>query len=265
MFKALVILLLSGIQLVETHLESLSAKKEESLSALTVQAALSFLGTPYVANTLEVNEQEELVINLRELDCTTLVENSLALAFTRKSEQAGFLTFQEYLLQLRYRKGRIEGYTSRLHYASDWLYENEAKGYLKDITRQLGGKQLGLRLDFMSTHPQAYKHLSQHPEDIARLEEIEKTINQRTYHYIPKEEIARHRDRIQSGDIIFFVTTIKGLDISHMGIAYHTKGMLSFIHASSKAKKVIVNPESLADYCLKSKSNKGIIVCRLND
>lgn len=33
--------------------------------------AHQFMGVPYVAHTLEVNDVESLVINTRELDCTT--------------------------------------------------------------------------------------------------------------------------------------------------------------------------------------------------
>ena len=33
---------------------------------------LSFLKTPYVAHTLEVNDEEKLVVNFDEVDCTTL-------------------------------------------------------------------------------------------------------------------------------------------------------------------------------------------------
>ena len=42
---------------------------------------LNFLKTPYVAHTLEVNE-EEPVVNFDEVDCTTFVEYVLALALS---------------------------------------------------------------------------------------------------------------------------------------------------------------------------------------
>ena len=41
--------------------------------------ARKFLGLPYVAHTLEINDDERLVVNTRQLDCTTLVENVTAL------------------------------------------------------------------------------------------------------------------------------------------------------------------------------------------
>lgn len=33
-----------------------------------------FLGLPYVGHTLELGDKEHLIVNLRELDCTTYVE-----------------------------------------------------------------------------------------------------------------------------------------------------------------------------------------------
>ena len=38
---------------------------------VTLKYALKFINTPYVAHTLEINDQEQLVINLKEVDCTT--------------------------------------------------------------------------------------------------------------------------------------------------------------------------------------------------
>lgn len=43
---------------------------------------LSFLKTPYVAHTLEVNDEEKLVVNFDEVDCTTFVEYVLALSLS---------------------------------------------------------------------------------------------------------------------------------------------------------------------------------------
>lgn len=46
---------------------------------LIIAIARQLRGIPYVAKTLEVNKQEKLVINLSQLDCTTYVENVLAI------------------------------------------------------------------------------------------------------------------------------------------------------------------------------------------
>ena len=46
---------------------------------LMVYVARQFLDLPYVAKTLENNDRERLVVNLRQLDCTTYVEIVLAI------------------------------------------------------------------------------------------------------------------------------------------------------------------------------------------
>lgn len=243
------------------YLSSMETKKDLPVNELIVETALFFLGTPYVAATLE-KEPERLVVNLREMDCSTLVENVLSLVWTVKGEDPSFENFCRNLQALRYRGVEITDYTDRLHYTSDWIYENEKKGLLKDITREIGGTVLPLELSFMSTHPESYKQLNGHAERISRISAKEKEISGRTYYYIPEADISRLSKGMNNGDVVGFVTTIKGLDLSHVGIVYWEEGVLTFIHASSVAKKVIVNPDPLDAYVRRIKSNKGIMIIR---
>ncbi len=253
----------SDQQKVEEYLNKLSSGKELTSDNILVNTAKLFLNTPYIANTLEINKEENLVVNLREVDCMTFVENCLALTLSMQSSQPDYSTFCDNLQKIRYRNGIIDGYPSRLHYSSDWIHNNDSTGIIHNITEEIGGKELPLYINFMSTHPESYKQLKAHPEDIDKIKEVEANINHRYHSYIPKGYISTCSNKIKNGDIIFFVTSVAGLDISHLGIAYWEKGQLTFIHASSKAMKVIINPEPLADYCQKSKSNNGIMVCRI--
>lgn len=230
---------------------------------LMVETARFLLGLPYVAGTLE-REPEELVVNLRELDCTTLVENVLALTWSLK-HCPSFDVYKSALRHMRYRNadaGEPLDYTDRLHYTSDWIYENERRGYLKDVTREIGGKPLALDLSFMSAHPESYKPLKDNPHRIAAMATKEKDINARAHFYIPEDEIGLHADRIQNGDIVCFVTTVKGLDVSHVGIICREAGRLTFIHASTVKKQVIVNEEPLQEYVRGNRRNRGIILVR---
>jgi hypothetical protein len=68
------------------------------------------------------------------------MENTLATAVSVKVQNPSFDTYTGLLQQIRYRNGQIQGYPSRLHYFSEWLYENEKRGFLQVITKQLGGK-----------------------------------------------------------------------------------------------------------------------------
>ncbi|MDR0231278.1 MAG: DUF1460 domain-containing protein [Dysgonamonadaceae bacterium] len=250
-------------QIFDSYLKKNNHLANSSLNSLLVQTAMFFLDTPYNASTLETNEEEQLVVNLQTFDCMTFVENCMALSRTIHLKDANFDTYKKELQAIRYRNGIIDGYTSRLHYISDWITNNQKMGILEDKTQLLGGIVLPTHINFMSVNAQKYDYLSKHPEAVEKMRQIEDSINSRTYYFIPKEKIKDYEKQIKSGDIICFVTSIQGLDVSHLGIVYRKNGILTFIHASTTAKKVIINPISIADYCKSIKSNKGIIVCRL--
>lgn len=245
----------------ESYLNSVQTVDKLCSDILMDETAKFFLGVPYVGKTLEY-EPERLIVNLREMDCMTFVENVLALAETSASGTPSWQTYLEKLQQIRYRDGKIEDYTSRLHYTSDWIYENEKKGLIADITKEIGGVPLAMDVSFVSTHPESYMQLQSHPEYIAVMAKKEKEINSRQYYYIPKEEIDKREAQIRTGDIVCFVTSIKGLDISHVGIVHKEGDKMTFIHASSGKKRVIINEESLQDYVLGIKKSKGIMVLR---
>ncbi|GHS95627.1 xylanase [Synergistales bacterium] len=204
-----------------------------------------------------------MLVNLREMDCTTFVENCLALARALQYPNPDTDYFKRELRQIRYRKGIINGYVSRLHYTSDWMFDNVEKGLIENVTYALGGYKWNPEVNFMSKNADKYPRLKSSPENVQGIEAIEKEINARkNYYYIPKAEVIKQQTLIKNGDIVCFTSNIAGLDISHLGIAYRHKGQLTFIHASSKAQKVIVNPESLTDYCRMIKTNTGIVVLR---
>jgi len=255
-------------QIVRTYFDSLLLSTDSTFSnyspnELMIKAALYLIDTPYVGQTLEINEEEELVINLRELDCMTFVENCFALTRSAQYSSPDYDYFVRQLKQMRYRAGIIQGYTSRLHYTTDWIADNVGQGIIEDITYALGGKKFQPNVNFMSSRPELYSGLKGKEQDIATMANIEKAINQRTtYYYIPQNEIKERQSLIKTGDIICFTTSLSGLDISHLGIAYWNKNQLTFIHASTKYKKVIINPESLSDYCSMIKTNTGIMVLR---
>lgn len=246
----------------DRFLTKMEPQKHLPTDQLIIETASFFLGTPYVAATLE-KEPERLVVNLREMDCATFVDNVIALSRMLKSMDHSFESFCLQLQSIRYRNEEIADYTDRLHYTSDWLYVNDQQRIIKDINKEIGGSPLCLKLDFMSTHPESYKQLKSNPEFVKKMAAIEKEINNRSFYYIPKQAISTCAPRMQNGDIVCFTTAIKGLDTSHMGIITRVDDKLTFIHASSLAKKVIVNEESLLEYIQKGKNNTGIMLARV--
>ena len=248
----------------DRYCQNIKAQKELETGDLMVESALFFLGIPYKGGTLE-KEPEGVVVNLSELDCLTLVENVLALSWTMKQD-GSFELFQEQLKRIRYRNPLKKKlfYVDRLHYTSDWIYENEKKGIVKDITKKIGGELYPFNLSFMSTHSESYKQLKGNQDAIEAIAKIEARINERLYYYIPQDKINRVAKHIRQGDIICFVTNIKGLDISHLGIACWKGNVLTFIHASSDKKQVIVNDTPLQNYVQSVKRHCGIIIVRPN-
>ncbi|MFV0590254.1 MAG: N-acetylmuramoyl-L-alanine amidase-like domain-containing protein [Draconibacterium sp.] len=248
-------------QILENIFRALERKGNASTSELVVAAGMQFLNTPYVAHTLE-SDKEELIINLRELDCTTFAENCLAIARSVKSGDPSFKTFVAELQKLRYRNGKINKYPSRLHYFSDWIYENTESGYLDDLSRKLCNTPYPLNVNFMSTHPDSYKQLKTNPAWVKRMEGIESEIQKRTMFYVPKDKIKDIESELRSGDIIGITTSVKGLDVTHVGILVKVNGRIHLMHASSAAMKVVISEEPLSDYLTRSKSNTGIMVTR---
>ena len=234
----------------------------QSLPEVVVDVARYFLGKPYVPHTLETEGEEQLVVNLREFDCTTFVENVLALSYCLKSGRHEMDQFTYYLQQLRYRDGEIEGYPSRLHYISEWLVDNEEKGLIDIVSNRVGQSGAGEKINFMSEHAESYPKLKDNVEFIKEISEIEHHISSYDLKYIDKEQIDSFTDSIQNGDVIAFCTTIEGLDVVHLGLALHIKNKLHFIHASTRGNKVEISETDLSDYVRNRKNVYGIFVGR---
>lgn len=255
----------ADLRIYEAYIKQFEKQKDKPFEEIFINTAKYFLGKPYVASTLEVPDTERMVVNLREFDCTTFVENCIALSQVIKSGDFSYDNYLQTLITMRYRDGEVTGYTSRLHYTSDWIYENEKHGLLRNISSEIGGEKVKKDVNFMTTHPQLYKHLKGNAQNIEKLDKIEKNISKRNaYEILPTAAIYNSQQKIKTGDIIVFATSIAGLDYSHIGIAYWQKEKLHFIHASSKARQVIIEQKTLLEYCQTSKSCTGVTVLRIN-
>jgi hypothetical protein len=245
-------------QIFEEKIEYLLPYKNSSMPTLVTEVALSFLGTPYTAGTLE-QIPETLTINLHETDCILFVESCIAMALTIK--QSTNPEFEEYCTQvrkMRYRDGIVEGYESRIHYTSEWLIQNEKNNILVELSSQYG-ERFDQHFSYMSTHPQSYKQLRNSDDMVRRIALIEERLNSSApFYYISNKKLRSIENEILSGDIIGFISNVEGLDIAHVAIAYHDKGELHFIHASFKEKKVVIEKKKLVDY-----ASNGIRVARL--
>jgi hypothetical protein len=233
------------------------------------QLGATFVGATYTPGTLEAPGPEHLVINLRELDCVTFIENVLAMTWLIRNEGQSILSdqpaamrrYEQYLTQVRYRDGVLNGYPSRLHYFSEWLSNNEGKGLVRIRTRELGGVPDPEPITFMTAHRDAYKQLAD-SAFFAEIGRMEARLNaQGPRYYIPEGSITQAvESQIKNGDIIAATSTLPGLDVAHTGIAYWKDGRLHLMHAPLVGKNVEISQLPLPERLQGLTAQDGIMV-----
>ena len=224
-----------------------------------------FLGTPYVAGTLE-GDTERLIVNLDELDCTTYVETVLTLAYTAGERRNSWRDYIHNLEKIRYRNGTINDYASRLHYFSDWVVDNTHRGTIKEYTSRMPENDWAVKtLDFMSRNRDLYPALKDSTQ-YERIKDCEIGYRSHRYPYVKAARLANKAfaNTLKDGDVVALTTKKPGLDVTHMGIIIKKDGVPHLMHASSKAGKVIIDDLPLADY-LKRTGATGIRIIRLSE
>ena len=241
--------------------------KQNKNTNLMIYYARRLKGLPYVAKTLEVNPTEQLIVNLRQLDCTTYVENVLALTLCTEKSSISFKDFCRILQKIRYDGGNVR-YTSRLHYFTSWIANNTKNGFVFEIQKQSSpftATQI-VKTNYMTTHIDSYPMLVEHPEWVSSINAMEKELTGKRFRYIPKGMITNSilcRNIIKDGDIIAIITSKPGLDTSHIGIAvWHNDG-LHLLNASQIRKNVVEESMTLHDYMKKHPLQLGIRVIRV--
>lgn len=258
----------SDISRINSLLREASQLKEKPKSWM-LWFGKKFIGVPYVGGTLDRAEEEKLVVNTSELDCTTFVE--IVTALTRCMSGNGKRDFSDFCRQLqhvRYINGEI-AYEKRQHYFTVWISDNAEEGIVTDIQNNPPfTKVQHVSVNWMTTHQQSYKMLKNNTKRLQGIKALEEQISGKSYRYIPKEQIVDSRlfrNTIHNGDILVMITNKKGLDTTHIGIASWHQDGLHMLNASSIHKKVIDEPMLLRTYMMKHPSQIGIRVCRVVD
>ena len=202
---------------------------------LMVKLGENFIDVPYEAGTLD-GIPEELTVNLQGMDCMSFVENVMALAITLNERRSSWIDFVYNLENIRYRNGNLNGYSSRLHYFSDWVVDNSHRGHIADVTARIANPSY---------------------------QDAQVGYRSHRYPYIKSTNV--ESAGIQPGDIIAVTTKIPGLDVSHVGIAVKVKGKIHLLHASSKEGKVCVSSLPLTEYLRRNRNATGIRVIRLTE
>ncbi len=231
------------------------------IGELTAAIAQRFVGAPYTPGLLEVPQTEQLVVNLREFDCVTYVEQILAMSRAVVAGEPTYARFKNELRHIRYRDGELTGYPSRLHYFSEWISDNDEKGVLDNITQELGGVRDTTGIDFMSQHTESYRQLAD-SVNLAAIREKEEELSSFPRYAIPESGIAAVEEGIRNGDVIAATSTLAGLDIAHTGFALWVDGRLHLMHAPLVGSNVEISEAPLAERIQRIDAQDGIMVAR---
>jgi hypothetical protein len=235
----------------------------------TAAVGQALLGTRYKSYTLEIdNRIESPSVNFTGLDCWTFFEASLAFARMLNEPEDNWSpeNFLHYIEVDRYRGGVCTGeYLSRLHYLEDWLYDNNRRGLVEDLTVKLGGKSAPHAAREMTVAWRHYRYLAANKSLLGPLGRMEADVSSRPLYQIPKNRVAKIESKLQSGDIIGIVSRDGSLySTSHVGLALRTSdGVLHFMHASAPHNygKVVIDSR-LSTYLSTFRKDSGILVAR---
>jgi hypothetical protein len=244
--------------------------KSLSIGQRTAAIGQALLGTRYRHFTLEIdNRIEAPSVNFQGMDCWTFFEISLAFARMLNEPESDWSpeAMLHYVELDRYRGGECTGeYLSRLHYLEDWLYDNNRRGLVEDLTRKLGGSSVPHSAREMTVGWRHYRYLAANKALLGPLGRMEADVSSRPLYQIPKARVPKIESKLQSGDIIGIISRDRnGLySTSHVGLALRTDdGVLHFMHASAPGNygKVVVDMR-LSAYLSRYQSDSGILVAR---
>lgn len=193
-----------------------------------------FLGRAYKQSPLIGSSEtaEVLTACLDGFDCVTYIETVLALARATKVDE-----FIEWLRKIRYEDGRIH-WGRRNHYMIQWI-RNNVHGDTIEPTKMPGvaivSKERVLNV-VPGLKPQRVR-----------------------IKCLPKAALPRIESHFHTGDLMFFVSTRKHLDVFHAGIIV-CNGTHALIRHASRSEGVVVE-QKLSEF-LKANRMAGVIVVR---
>jgi cell wall-associated NlpC family hydrolase len=213
----------------------LSETKDDYCAASRIDVfSRRFLGRPYQPNPLigSSDTAEVFTASLDGFDCVTFIETVLALARASNPDD-----FTGWLRKIRYEQGRIQ-WKRRNHYMTRWIRNNMRQGILRPISTPA--------VPMISRE----RVLNVVPGLAVRRTRLK---------CIPKAAAPRLQPHLQSGDLIFFASTSRNLDVFHAGVIVREGTRVLMRHASRSAGFVV--EQELSEF-LKANRMAGVIVAR---
>ena len=207
--------------------ERCASRRIETLSRL-------FLGHPYKPDPLigSAGGSEVFTASLDGFDCVTYIETIVALARASNAD-----SFVEELRQIRYEQGCVR-WEERNHYMTLWIRHNIRKGIVTPVSAP--------------TVPTISRE---------RILDVVSGLAAQRVHVkcTPKAALGKLEPYLRSGDLIFFVSTRRNLDVFHAGIVVCDGKNVLLRHASRSQGSVV--QQTLMEF-LKANRMPGVIVVR---
>jgi hypothetical protein len=202
-----------GLDVVEAAEILKDVSGERDLKARLENVSDRFLGRPYIERPLGggPDVREDLRITLEAFDCVTYFEHVLSLACSSTVSE-----FVSNVRRMRYERGEIDWF-HRNHYMSDWARNNEAEGFVANLTRGTDTVEKICTLDLISGLPAKVA----------------------TFDYLPSDKLGDVANFAQTGDLVFFVSTKSTLDFFHTGLLIKREGKLIVRHAARSVSGVV--------------------------
>lgn len=265
-FALLTLLLASTLAAATPETQALLARFQTVQGIANRAQALSayFLGKPYgfdgpLGEGPGARYDQDPLFRFDTFDCTTFVETVLALAHAQDEQD-----FEERLRQIRYEHGNID-FTTRNHFTSlDWVPNNIANGYLRDITRELAPAGVARVASAVIDKPGWYNTLTADMLRVAGLSPAERSARVDEWHregdrftpvvsdidYVPIDWIVQNPawlQRLPNGAIVNFIrpnwdlTATAGTheNVSHQGWIIRSGNRVLLRHASPSGDKVV--------------------------
>ena len=188
-------------------------------------------------------EEEHLMVSLSQVDCTTVIEDVLALALCYRDGRTTQDDLKDYYRRMHYQDGVIS-FATRNHYFT-WIMQSAIKeGFVERISPDEPVFPFTGLVDMMPSYMTKNKHLfwpQMNDEKNYKAIDLRQKQGVR-FTYIPRELLHMSQDSalgvIPDGDIMAVVcdqhSWARGLGIKHLLIAKWIDGKLHFYHASGE-------------------------------
>jgi len=237
-------------------------RPDEPYGALVARAAMAQLGRPYLDLPAPAGP-ERMEIRMRDFQCVSLVESSLAIARCVTLGETDAACFVREVEGFRYRDGTLGGFASKLHYFSEWMTDNAHRGRLRELSSELGGRPTATTYDFMTRHRGRYAPMAE-ADVFAAIEKVERDLTTQPLPVVVgRDAVKAAQSRLETGDVLALTGTRPGLIVSHAALVFvDPKGVRHLLHASSTQHKVVVQTEDIASYVLRRPERTGFMAAR---